>query len=107
MNLVRKSFSKHHCPKCGARVAREKSGVFGGIVEGLIFYIPYVFVWLVCAGLVVQFGGNEIVATVVSVIVTLLPLNPIFFRYSDFLCGGCESRFKYDQVVCKGLGWGL
>jgi hypothetical protein len=87
------------------RVAREKPGVFGGFLEELIAFIPYVLVWLVCAALVVQFGGNELGATVISAVATLLLMNPIFFRYSDFFCKGCDSRLKYDQVVCKGFGW--
>jgi len=105
MNLVRKSFSKHYCPSCEARVFRDKPQQPGAVLEDLILYVPYLVVWLVCAAIVVQFGGDRLAAGGLSAVVTVLLLNPIFFKYSEFHCRACGRRSTHQEVTCRGFGW--
>lgn len=105
MSLIRRSFSKHYCPSCGAKLSRKKPSFAEGWLQEVIFWVPLVFIWLVCAGIVQQFGGGRLEAAILGAPVAWLLLNPWFFAASLFECGACNRVFKHHEVICRG--WGI
>ena len=105
MSLVRRSFSKHYCPKCGEQVSRAKPPFVENILQQLVLLVPFVFIWLVCAAFVERFGGGRLSALFVSVVVAWILLNPWFFAMSAFRCKSCGGIFRHHDLVCRG--WGI
>lgn len=105
MGLVRRSFSKHYCPVCGGKLLRQKPSLVEGWLLQVMFAIPLLFIWLICAGIVEQFGGERLAAWLVSIPVALVLLNPWFFAVSLFQCRSCNGVFKHHEVICRS--WGI
>lgn len=105
MSLVRRSFSGHYCPSCGTKLSRKKPTCIEGWFHEIVFWFPLAFIWLVCAGIVQQFGGGDLEAALLGVPVAWVLLNPWFFAVSLFECSSCNQTFNHHDVACRG--WGI
>jgi predicted RNA-binding Zn-ribbon protein involved in translation (DUF1610 family) len=105
MKLLRQSFSKHYCPRCGSRVRRVRPSALEAFIRDALFLALITLVFFVLGFFIEAFGGPEFLAWLAAALVVWVAANPIYFRLSTFQCGACGYVAESSEV--KSRGWSL
>jgi hypothetical protein len=105
VTLVRRSFAKHFCPACHARLYRVRPPIAEAFVRQLALLMPYLLIWSVVAFVVEQLGGAPLLAMLFTGIVAAVSFNPLLFSMSTFHCNGCGRTSPPSEVISRG--WSL
>ena len=70
MKLLRQSFSKHYCPRCGSRVRRVRPSLFEAFIRDAVFLLLITVAFFGLGFFVEAFGGAEFLAWLIAALGT-------------------------------------